>query len=405
MIDPHAIRADFPILNETIYGKPLIYLDNAATTHKPSAVLDTVCDFYTRYNSNIHRGAHCLSTQASELYESARQKVQHFINARFPEEVVFTRNTTEAINLVSICFGLRWIGEGDEIIISEMEHHSNIVPWQVLCKQKKAVLKVIPFDDNGKLQVHCLDELITEKTRLIAVTYVSNVLGTINPVKEIVSTANRFGVAVLVDGAQAVGHLAVDVEDIGCDFFVFSGHKLYAETGIGVLYGKEKWLNQMPPFQSGGGMISSVSLYNTSFAEIPYKFEAGTPNIAGAISLMAAVEYVETVGLDAIRLYEGVLRRYAEKKLSEIGGLRMYGSSDLKNAIVTFCIDGVDSYDAATVLDKFGIAVRSGYFCAEPALKHYNCNGAIRVSFALYNTKEEIDLLADGIRKVIAMIK
>ncbi len=405
MIDPFAVRGDFPGLKKKVYGKPLIYLDNPATTHKPREVLDAVNNFYANCNSNIHRGAHYLSSHASEMYETARSTVQQFINARSSREVVFTRNATEAINLVAHCFGALWIGEGDEIIISEMEHHSNIIPWQVLCEQKKAVLKVLPFDDSGILQIESLNSLITEKTKIIAVTHVSNVLGTINPVKEIVAAARRFGVAVLIDAAQAVGHLSIDVQDIDCDFLVFSGHKLYAETGIGVLYGKKARLELMPPFQTGGGMVLSVNVHRSQFAKTPYKFEAGTPNIAGALSLKAAMEYVENRGLNAIGEYEQALRGYAESMLLKISSLRIYGTADQKSAITTFSIDGVDSYDAATMLDKLGVAVRSGYFCAEPALKHYNCNGALRAGFVFYNTQQEAETLVRSIANVITMIR
>jgi cysteine desulfurase/selenocysteine lyase len=404
MLDIDAIRKDFPILDEKVYGKPLVYLDNAATTQKPQIVLDTIIKFYTRQNSNIHRGVHYLSEQASLAYEKAREKVRDFINAKALSEIVFTSGTTEAINLVANSFGDRFVNAGDEIIVTEMEHHSNIVPWQILCEHTNAELRIVPFEDNGTLLLDELKKQITAKTKLLSVIYVSNVMGVINPIKEIISLAHAQDVPVLVDAAQAVQHIPVDVQDLDCDFLAFSGHKLYAETGIGVLYGKEKWLEAMPPFQSGGSMVNSVSFSKTTYADLPLKFEAGTGNYVAAASLGAAVEYVKKIGLDEITHYEDSLLTYATARLAEVEGLTQYGLVAERCAVVSFNIENIHPYDAGMILDKLGIAVRTGTHCAEPVMQHFGIDATIRASFAFYNTKEEIDKLIAGLHKARTML-
>ena len=405
MFDINKIREDFPILAKEIHGKLLIYLDNAATTQKPKIVLDKIVEFYANRNSNIHRGVHYLSEQASMAYENARETVRKFINAKNVSEIVFTKGTTEAINLVADSFGAKFIREGDEVIISEMEHHSNIVPWQIRCERAKAVLKVVPFNDDGTLMLDELIKLITERTRLISIIHVSNVLGVINPIKEIVEMAHSRDIPVLVDGAQAVQHFPVDVQELNCDFFAFSGHKMYAETGIGVLYGKEKWLEDMPPYQSGGGMVDSVSFEKTTFADLPLKFEAGTGNYVGAASMGTAIEYIQDIGLDEIAVYEGDLLDYATERLSAIQGINIYGLAPERCGAVSFNLENIHPYDAGMILDKLGIAVRTGTHCAEPVLRHYGVSASIRASLALYNTREEIDKLIEGIHKVQKMLK
>jgi len=404
MIDVDTIRADFPILQKKIHGKPLVYLDNAATTHKPGAVLDKIIEFYTETYSNIHRGAHYLSEEASAAHESARETVKNFINACDSREIIFTRGTTEAINLVADSFGRSFIKEGDEIIVSEMEHHSNIVPWQLLCQRKGALLKVIPFSDDGVLLIDKLKQQITKRTKLISVIYVSNVLGAVNDVKEIIEQAHAQDVPVLIDGAQAVQHIPVDVQDLDCDFFAFSGHKIYADTGIGVLYGKERWLDDMPPYQSGGGMITNVSFHKTSYAELPYKFEAGTGSIVAAVSLGAAIEYLNKIRLENISSYEQELINYATKEIRALKKVTVYGENIKRCSVVSFNLDDVHPYDAGSILDKLGIAVRTGAHCAEPVMQHYGISGMIRASFALYNTKKEVDRLIEGLQKVQSMM-
>ncbi len=404
MIDLEAVREDFPILRKKIHGKPLVYLDNAATTHKPRVVLDKIIEFCTEGYSNIHRGAYSLSEEASAEYENARETVKNFINAFSAHEIIFTRGTTESINLVADSFGSTFINEGDEIIISEMEHHSNIVPWQRLCQRKGAVLKVIPFNDNGVLLINKLKTLITNKTKLVSVTYVSNVLGAVNNVKEIIKIASDADIPILIDGAQAVQHLPVDVQELNCDFFAFSGHKIYADTGIGVLYGKEKWLDAMPPYQSGGGMIDKVSFDRTTYADLPHKFEAGTGSIVSAVSLTAALEYLKKVGLDSIFLHEQDLINYAEEKISSLSGLTLYGKNIKRCAALSFNLNNIHPYDVGVILDKLGIAVRTGVHCAEPLMQHFGISGMIRASFALYNTKEEIDRLMEGLLKAQSML-
>jgi cysteine desulfurase/selenocysteine lyase len=404
VLDIKKIRADFPILESRIYGKPLVYLDNAATTQKPNQVMDRILAFYLHSNSNIHRGVHYLSEQASDAYEASRESVRKFINANNAREIIFTHGTTESINLLAHCFGHQWIKKDDEIIITELEHHSNILPWQALCKRNGAVLKVIPFHDDGFLDTKVLDSLITSKTKLIAITYISNVLGIVNPVKDIIEQAHSFDIPVLIDGAQAVQHTSIDVRTLDCDFFVFSGHKMYAETGIGVLYGKEKWLEKMQPYQYGGGMVTAVDLNKTTYADLPFKFEAGTPNIAGAVSMQAAIEYMDSIGLEAIHAHEKELLEHALKGLTSINGVSVYNGTAPKCGVISFNINKISSYDASLILDKLGIAVRSGTHCAELIMKHFQISGTIRASFALYNTKEEIDSLINGVDKAQALL-
>lgn len=404
MIDIEKIRSDFPILNKKIYGKSLVYFDNAATTQKPLSVLNKTREFNKSINSNIHRGSHYLSEQASYAYENARKTVKEFINARSTNEVIFTHGTTESINLLADSFGNAYVQEGDEIIITEMEHHSNIVPWQILCKRKKAYLKVLPIDGNGKILIDNFQDLINIKTKLISICYVSNVLGIINPIKEIIRIAHQHNIPVLIDGAQAIQHLPVNMQDLDCDFFAFSGHKLYAETGIGVLYGKEKWLEQMPPYQTGGGMVTSVSFDETKFAGLPQKFEAGTANYMGAISLAAAIDYIQTIGVTNILLHEKELMNYIIERLNKLGDLTIYGNSLDRCGALSFNLNGIHHYDAGMILDKLGIAIRTGNHCAEPIMRRLGIAGTIRVSFAIYNTREEIDTLINGINKVCAML-
>jgi cysteine desulfurase/selenocysteine lyase len=404
MLDLEKIRTDFPILLQKVYGQPLIYLDNAATTQKPRPVLDAVLQFYVTCNSNIHRGVHALSEQASASYEAAREKVRQFIHAAEPAEIVFTRGATESINLVAEAFGEVFIGRDDEIIVSEMEHHSNLVPWQNLCKRKGAALKVLPFRDDGTLALDRLEALFSDKTRLLALTYVSNALGQVNPVRQIIEQAHAKKIPVLVDGAQAVQHLPVDVQELDCDFFAFSGHKMYASTGIGVLYGKRQWLEAMPPYQCGGGMIGKVDFAETTFGELPLKFEAGTPHIAGAVSLAAAIDYIRNIGLEAIAAHEADLLDYADRALRTIDGITLYGQGGRRCGSVSFNLAGIHPYDAGLVLDKMGIAVRTGAHCAEPVMKHYGIGGTVRASFGMYNTREEIDRLVYGLQKARKML-
>jgi cysteine desulfurase/selenocysteine lyase len=403
MLDIKKIRLDFPILNQKINGNTLIYLDNSATSHKPQQVIDSITDFYSRMNCNVHRSIHHLSEQASMTYESVRVKVKDFIHAQKTEEIVFTSGTTESINLVADCFGKKYISKGDEIIISEMEHHSNIVPWQILCEDKEATLKIVPFDDNGILQIDILKQNITKKTKFISLTYVSNVLGTINPIKEIISIAHENSIPVLIDGAQAIQHIPINVQDLDCDFFAFSGHKIYAETGVGVLYAKEKWLQALPPYKYGGGMISKVSFNKTTFAGIPYKFEAGTSNISAVISLGTAIDYIQKIGIEQIEEHETELMMYMYHQLNSLDGVTIYGNAPNRCGIISFNLDDIHHYDAVMLLDKIGIAVRSGTHCAEPVMKHYNIKGSIRASIAIYNSKKDIDRFIEGLKKVQRM--
>lgn len=403
MYDIQKIREDFPILSRKIYGKPLVYLDNGATTQKPRCVVEAIVDEYYSVNANVHRGVHFLSQQATELHEAAREKVRAFINAKSTNEIVFTRGTTESINLLATSFGEAFINEGDEIIVSEMEHHSNIVPWQMLAERRGASIRVIPIDDKGELLLDEYEKLFTEKTRIVCVTHVSNVLGTINPVKRIVDIAHLHGVPVLVDGAQSAPHMKIDVQDIGCDFFAFSGHKIYGPTGVGVLYGKEDLLDKLPPYQGGGEMIQNVSFEKTTFNELPYKFEAGTPDYVGTNSLAKALDYVSAIGMDNIFAYEHELTRYATEQLSNIEGMRIFGQSDNKDAVISFLVRDIHHLDMGTLLDRLGIAVRTGHHCAQPLMTHYGIEGTVRASFGIYNTKEEIDVLVAGIKRVSGM--
>ena len=399
--DVDKIRADFPVLNQMINGKPLVYLDNAATSQKPQSVIDTLVNYYSTENANVHRGVHTLSQRATDDYEEARDKVKRFINAEKDEEIIFVRGTTEAINLISQTYGRSCMSEGDEIIISSMEHHSNIVPWQILCQEKGAILRVIPVNDLGELLLDEYERLFTDKTKLVSIVHQSNALGTINPAKEIVDIAHGHGVPVLLDGAQAIAHLEVDVRELGCDFYAFSGHKLYGPTGIGVLYGKESLLEEMPPYQAGGEMIKSVTFDETLYNVLPNKFEAGTPNIAGAIGLGAAIDYVGTLGIGQIAAYESELLQYGTSRLSSIEGLRIIGTADKKGSVISFVMEGVHPHDIGTILDAEGIAIRTGHHCAQPLMDRFGVPATARASFAFYNTKEEIDVLVKGIDRVI----
>lgn len=402
MLEIDKIRADFPILGTTVYNKPLIYLDNAATTQKPRCVVEAEVAEYYNCNANVHRGVHFLSEKATELLEEARDTVRQFIGAEKTEEIIFTRGTTEGINLVAFSLG-ELLREGDEIMVSSMEHHSNIVPWQLLCRRKGVTLKVIPMNDNGELLLDEYEKLFTPRTRLVCVTQVSNVLGTVNPVKDMARTAHEHGALILVDGAQSIPHMPVDVKDIGCDFFVFSGHKVYGPTGIGVLYGKEDLLDKMPPYQGGGEMIASVSWDKTVFEHLPYKFEAGTPNYVASRALKVALDYVSHLGMNNIVARETELEKYATERLLTIDGMRIYGQSQHKESVISFLVDGIHHLDMGTLLDRLGIAVRTGHHCAQPVMTRLGVEGTVRASFAFYNTKAEIDALAEGIEKVKSM--
>lgn len=394
------IRQDFPILNETVHKHQLVYLDNAATTQKPLSVIKKIEEGYTRQNANVHRGVHFLSQMATEAHEDARKTVQNFLGAEHSHEIIFTRGTTESINLVAYSFGETFLKEGDEIIVSEMEHHSNIVPWQLLRTRKNIIIKVIPFNEKGELDLDVYASLFTERTRLVAVNHVSNVLGTINPVEDIIKTAHSHNVPVLIDGAQSVPHISVNVKDLDVDFYVFSGHKIYGPTGIGVLYGKEKWLDAMVPYQGGGEMIAQVSFENTTFNELPYKFEAGTPDFIGSTALAEAIRYVQNIGMEEIATYETYLLNYATEKLRNLGDIRIFGTSEHKSAVISMQVGDIHHYDIGTLLDKLGIALRTGHHCAQPIMKHFGIEGTLRASFALYNTTEEIDALIAGIERV-----
>lgn len=402
--DIQKIRSCFPILQQKVYNKPFVYLDSAASAQKPIQVLLKEEQLHNEYYGNIHRAAHFMADKATVEYESVREKVQKFIHAPSKEEIIFTKGTTESVNLVAASFGEQFIHAGDEIIVSEMEHHSNIVPWQLIANRKKAKVVKFPFADNGELQIDKLDELINPKTKLIAFAHVSNVLGTINPVSEIVEIAHKNNVPVFVDGAQAVQHLSVDVQKLDVDFYAFSAHKMYGPNGVGVLYGKRKWLEQMPPYQGGGEMISEVSFEGTTFNELPYKFEAGTPNINGVISFGAAIDLIEEIGLEKIAAWENELLRYATQKLKETGGLKIYGEAPQKSSVISFTIEGVHPYDLGMLLDKTGIAVRTGHHCADTVMQHYGIQGTVRISFGMYNTKEEIDVFIASLGKVLSML-
>ncbi len=403
MFDVKKIRKDFPILEETVYGKPLVYLDNGATSQRPRQVVEKMNEYYFRYNANVHRGVHYLSNRCTDANEEARETVRQFIGAASEREVIFTRGTTESINLVAYSFGEAFIGAGDEIVVTEMEHHANIVPWQMLCKRKGAVLKVIPFHDNGELATEQLDELLTERVKLVGVAYVSNVLGTVNPVQDIIRRAHAVGAKVLVDGAQAVQHLPINVQELDCDFFVFSGHKLYGPTGVGVLYGKEALLEQMPPWQGGGEMIKTVRFEKTTYNELPFKFEAGTPDFIGVVGLGEAIRYVDSIGLENIAAYEHDLLHYAMERMREVPGMRFFGEAGNKSSVISFALGDIHHSDTGVLLDKLGIAVRTGQLCAEPTMQHYGVTGMVRASLGMYNTRNEIDALHDGLMKVTEM--
>ena len=403
MFDIQKIREDFPILSRTVYDKPLVYLDNAATTQKPLCVLDAMREEYLNVNANVHRGVHYLSQQATDLHEAARETVRRFINAESVSEIVFTRGTTEGLNLVASSFCEEFMQEGDEVIISVMEHHSNIVPWQLQAAKRGIAIRVIPMDERGELKLDEFRGMLNGRTKLVSIAHVSNVLGTINPVKEITRIAHEHGVPVLVDGAQSTPHFRVDVQDIDCDFFVFSGHKMYGPTGIGVLYGKESWLDRLPPYQGGGEMIESVTFEKTVFEKLPFKFEAGTPDYVATHGLAKAIDYIESIGIDNISAHERELTRYCMQKLSEIEGMRLFGTSDHKDAVASFLVRDIHHLDMGTLLDRLGIAVRTGHHCAQPLMDRLGIQGTVRASFALYNTKEEIDILANGIARVSQM--
>lgn len=403
MIDVNKIREDFPILSRTVYGKPLVYLDNGATTQKPRCVVDAITDEYYSVNANVHRGVHFLSQKATELHEAARETVRRFINAESSNEIIFTRGTTESINLMAFSFGEAFLKEGDEVIVSTMEHHSNIVPWQMLGIRKGVKLRVIPINDAGELDMEEFGRMFNERTRLVSVAHVSNVLGTINPVKEIIRIAHSHDVPVMIDGAQSIPHMPVDVRELDADFYVFSGHKIYGPTGIGVFYGKEKWLDRMPPYQGGGEMIQNVSFEKTTYNELPYKFEAGTPDYIGSNALAVALNYVSAIGMKEIEAYEHELTRYAMEKMQQIEDMRIFGTARDKGSVISFLVGNIHHLDMGTLLDRLGIAVRTGHHCAEPLMHRFGIEGTVRASFGFYNTKEEIDILVKGIERVRQM--
>ena len=403
MYDIEKIREDFPILSRTVYNKPLVYLDNGATTQKPRCVVESITDEYYSVNANVHRGVHFLSQQATNLHEASRETVRRFINARSTSEIVFTRGTTESINLVAATFADSQMKEGDEVIVSVMEHHSNIVSWQLQAARKGIVLKVIPMNDRGELLIDEYEKLFSSRTRIVSVAHVSNVMGTVNPVKEIIKIAHAHGVPVLVDGAQSIPHLPVDVQDLDADFFVFSGHKVYGPTGIGVLYGKENWLDRLPPYQGGGEMIKNVSFEKTTFNELPFKFEAGTPDYIGSTALAKALDYVSAIGMDEIAAYEHELTDYAIARMKEIEGMRIFGEAEQRGGVISFLVGNIHHLDMGTLLDRLGIAVRTGHHCAEPLMRRLGIEGTVRASFGLYNTKAEVDALVAGIARVSRM--
>ena len=402
-MDIQKIREDFPILSRTVYDRPLVYLDNAATTQKPLCVLDAMREEYLNVNANVHRGVHYLSQQATDLHEAARETVRKFVNARSTNEIVFTRGTTESINLVVSSFCEEFMQEGDEVIVSVMEHHSNIVPWQLQAAKKGIAIKVIPMDDKGNLLIDRIEPLITDRTKIISVAQVSNVLGTVNPVKQIAAIAHAHGLPILVDGAQSAPHMKVDVQDMDCDFFVFSGHKMYGPTGIGVLYGKEDWLDRLPPYQGGGEMIESVSFEKTVFQALPFKFEAGTPDYVATHGLAKAIDYLESLGMDQIAAHEQALTRYCMEQMKTIENMRVFGEAGHKDAVVCFLVGEIHHLDMGTLLDRLGIAVRTGHHCAQPLMIRLGIQGTVRASFALYNTRDEVDALVAGIRRVSQM--
>ncbi|WP_288317440.1 aminotransferase class V-fold PLP-dependent enzyme [Xylanibacter caecicola] len=403
MYDINKVREDFPILSRTVYDRPLIYLDNAATTQKPRVVVESIMEEYYNVNANVHRGVHYLSQQATDLHEASRETVRRFINARSTSEIIFTRGTTESINLVASSFCDAFMNEGDEVIVSVMEHHSNIVPWQLQATRKGIVMRVIPMDDRGELMLDEYEKLFNEKTRMVSVAHVSNVLGTVNPVKEMASIAHAHGVPFMLDGAQSAPHFAVDMQQLDCDFFALSGHKLYGPTGVGVLYGKEEWLDRLPPYQGGGEMIDNVSFEKTTFERLPFKFEAGTPDYVATNGLAKAIDYVTTLGMDNIEKHERELTKYAMEKMKNIDGMAVFGTSEHKDAVISFLVGNIHHLDMGTLLDRLGIAVRTGHHCAQPLMQRLGIQGTVRASFALYNTKDEIDALVAGIKRVSRM--
>lgn len=405
ILDVYEVRSRFPILQRVVNGKPLVYLDNAATSQKPDSVINAITDYYRNYNSNIHRGVYSISVEASEAYDNAREAVKNFINAKDAREIVFTRGTTEAINLAAFSYGRLVVNEGDEIIISAMEHHANIVPWQVLCEEKKTKLKVIPVNDNGELLMDEYAKMLNDRVKIVAVCHVSNSLGTINPIKEIIKLAHEKNIKVLVDGAQGVHHTKVDVQALDADFYAFSSHKMYGPMGVGVLYGKAELLEVMPPYQTGGDMISSVSFEKTLYNEIPMKFEAGTPNVEGAVGLHAAIDFINSIGFEAIHEYESELLTYATEQISQIDGLRIIGTAINKASVISFIVEGLNALDIGIMLDTMGVAVRTGQHCTEPLMDRFNIPGTVRASFAIYNTKEEVDVFITSLKKSISILR
>ncbi|MEC4003589.1 cysteine desulfurase [Flavobacterium sp. SUN052] len=403
MLDIQKIRADFPILSQKVNGKPLVYFDNGATSQKPQVVIDAISKYYQEINANIHRGVHTLSQLATDAYEVSRGKIQNHINAKFPHEVIFTSGTTHAINAVANGFA-SFLKVGDEVLVSALEHHSNIVPWQMLCERTGATLKVIPMNDEGELIMSEFDKLLSEKTKIVTVNHISNALGTLNPVEYMIEKAHQVGAAILIDGAQATPHLKPDVQALDCDFYVFSGHKICGPTGVGILYGKEEWLRKLPPYQGGGEMIATVSFEKTTYADLPHKFEAGTPNIAGGIVLGTAIDYLNGIGFENIAAYEAELLEYGTKRLLEIEGLKIFGTAKEKASVISFNIEGIHPYDIGTIIDKLGIAVRTGHHCAQPIMDFYKIPGTIRASFAFYNSKEEIDIFVEAVKKAQMML-
>lgn len=403
MFDVQKVRAQFPILSQTVNGKPLVYFDNGATAQKPEVVIDAITQYYSEINANIHRGVHTLSQLATDVYEASRNTIQAHLNAKHNYEIIFTSGTTQGINLVASSFAA-FLKEGDEVMVSALEHHSNIVPWQFLCEKTGAKLVVIPMNEKGELILSEFEKLLSDKTKIVAVNHISNALGTVNPVKYIAAKAHEVGAAVLIDGAQATPHLRPDVQDLDCDFYVFSGHKVCGPTGTGILYGKESWLNQLPPYMGGGEMIKEVTFEKTTYADLPHKFEAGTPNIAGGIVLGTAIDYMNGIGFDNIARYEQELLDYGTKRLLEIEGLKIYGTSENKASVISFNIEGIHPYDIGTIIDKLGVAVRTGHHCAQPIMNYFNIPGTIRASFAFYNTKEEIDIFVEAVKKAQIML-
>lgn len=402
-LDIETIRKDFPILKRKINGYPLVYLDNAATSQTPKQVIDTIVDYYSRYNANIHRGVHSLSQEATDAYENARKKIQNHINAAEPHEIIFTSGTTDSINLVASGF-TSFLKKGDEVLVSAMEHHSNIVPWQMLCERTGAILKVIPMNHEGELLIEEYAKLLSNNTKLVVCNHVSNALGTINPIEKIISLAHEVKATVLIDGAQAAPHIKIDVQELNVDFYTVSAHKICGPTGVGILYGKEEWLKKLPPYQGGGEMIAEVTFEKTTYADLPHKFEAGTPNICGGIAFGAAIDYMNSLGYEAIASYEKELLEYATEELKSIKGLKIYGTSQHKTSVISFNVQGIHPYDIGTILDKLGIAVRTGHHCAQPVMDYFNIPGTIRASFSFYNTKEEVDILVEGVKKAKQML-